>query len=175
VISLGAMLDHHKRHLHLIREVAQLPAPRPFLVIAGAPVVDQERIEATAAELLGSGQKVMHVGPDDVGALLACGDVFVLASLREGFGLVYLEAMAAGLPVVAHDGPLPRWILGRFGDYVDMAVPGGLAQCLGAVIARDDRWTAENDRRRYVDDRFSWTALRDDYLALVRRTAGGDP
>lgn len=172
VVSLGTLLDHHKRHLHLIGELSRLPEPRPFLVIAGAPDVDQARIESAAREALGAGQRVMHVEPDEVSALLSCADVFVLASLREGFGLVYLEALAAGLPTVAHDGRLQRWLMGDFGDYVDMTAPGELARCLQVVMRRDDRWARAEARRRYVDDRFSWRALRDDYLALVHGPEG---
>jgi GT2 family glycosyltransferase len=172
VVSLGTMLDSHKRHLHLIREVAQLPEPRPFLVIAGAPNVDRARIEATAEELLGTRQRVMHVDPDEVQSLLACADAFVLASLREGFGLVYLEALAAGLPTITHDDRLQRWLLESFGDYVDMQVPGDLANRLSAVLAREDRWSLSDARRTYTANRFSWDALRDDYVTLVRRIAG---
>ena len=174
VISVGTMLDRHKRHLHLIGEVARLPEPRPFLVVAGAPDVDQRVIEATAEELLGDRQKVIHVAPHEVPALLSCADVFVLASVQEGFGLVYLEALASGLPTVVHDDRMRRWLLGPFGAYVDMTRPGALADCLRAVLARDDRWLLADSRRRYVEDRFSWDALRGAYLNLVRCAAGED-
>lgn len=174
VVSVGTLLDHHKRHLHLIREMARLSEPRPFLVIAGSPDLDQRRIQKTAEELLGSRQKVVQVGQGETADLLACGDVFVLASLREGFGLVYIEALAAGLPTIAHGGALQRWLLGPFGTYVDMTRPGELATCLEAVLARDDRWSLAEARGGYVDGRFSWRGLGDDYVALVRRTSGGD-
>jgi len=172
IVSVGTLLDHHKRHVHLIREVAQLPEPRPFLVIAGAPDVDRGRIEQAARELLGDRQRVVQVAPEDVPALLACADVFALASVREGFGLVYLEALTAGLPVVAHDDRLLRWILGPFGSYVDMMEPGALARRLRTVLATGDRWSLAEARRAYIAQRFSWEALSDEYVALVRRTTG---
>jgi len=153
VVSLGTMLDSHKRHLHLIAELAQLPEPRPFLVIAGAPDVDQDRIETAARALLGDGQRVTHVDPDQVPELLSCADVFVL-------------------PTVAHDGRVQRWVLGDFGEYVDMTAPGELARRLDEVLRRYDRWSQAEARRRYVDERFSWRALRDDYLALVHGAEG---
>ena len=54
------------------------------------------------ARRLGVADGVTFAGyRDDVPALLASSDVFVLASMMEGFGLSVAEAMASGLPVVA--------------------------------------------------------------------------
>ncbi len=74
--------------------------PQARLVIAGdGPLRAQLEREATAAGLSGS---VRFAGwRDDVPRLLAAGDIFLMPSLWEGFGLVLLEAMAQGLPIVA--------------------------------------------------------------------------
>ncbi len=69
---------------------------------------------------------------EDVPALMAASDVLVVPSLWEGFGLVALEGMAAGLPVVASavDG-LPE-LLGDAG----VLVPPGDARALGSALGR---------------------------------------
>jgi len=53
-------------------------------------------------------------------APMAHAKIFVLSSIYEGFGNVVVEALAAGIPVVATDCPCPREILqdGRFGELV---------------------------------------------------------
>jgi glycosyltransferase involved in cell wall biosynthesis len=57
---------------------------------------------ARQAERLGLGDKVIWAGfREDIPAVMAAFDVFALSSEYEGFGLVLLEAMAAGRPVVA--------------------------------------------------------------------------
>lgn len=44
-----------------------------------------------------------NVGDDTKFGLMALSDIFVSASRHEGFGLVFLEAMAVGLPVISYD------------------------------------------------------------------------
>ncbi len=74
--------------------------PQARLIIAGdGPLRAQLESEAAQAGLTGS---VRFLGwRDDVPQLLAACDLFFMPSLWEGFGLVLLEAMAQGLPVVA--------------------------------------------------------------------------
>jgi glycosyltransferase involved in cell wall biosynthesis len=68
----------------------------------------------------------------EIPALLAELDVLVLPSLWEGFGLVLLEAMAAGRPVVASRvGPIPEVVLhGETGLLVEPGEPEPLAAAL---------------------------------------------
>jgi glycosyltransferase involved in cell wall biosynthesis len=93
------------RAFALARERARATpgAPELRLVLVGDdPFGDgRQRAEAVARELR-LGDSALFAGiRRDVPAVLAASDVFVLASLWEGLGLVFLEAMATGLPVLA--------------------------------------------------------------------------
>jgi glycosyltransferase involved in cell wall biosynthesis len=95
---------------------------------------------------------------DDLPALLARWDLFVLPSLWEGFGLVLLEAMAAGRPVVASRvGPIPEIVQhGETGLLVEPGQPGPLADALLKVLENPDlaaRFGAAGRRR--VAERFT--------------------
>src|SRR5439155_11766059 len=106
ILSVGR-LDPQKGHPYLVeamhRVVEEVPDAR--LVIAGGAQQASEdyvadlRTLAAAPDLAG---KVIFAGErSDVPRLMAACDVFALASLWEGFGLVFAEAMAASKPVVA--------------------------------------------------------------------------
>jgi glycosyltransferase involved in cell wall biosynthesis len=97
--------SEHKGIVELLRAFTTVPEPLSTLHLVGDENVDPrytERVE----ELLARGdlaEKVVRHGPlasEEVGAMYRAADMFVLPSMREAYGTVYGEAMAAGLPVV---------------------------------------------------------------------------
>lgn len=74
-----------------------------LLIIGGGP--EAETIESLAKELQLTDQvRLMgHVSDEEKTGLLQLSDLYVSTSQHEGFGLVFLEGMAAGLPVVCYD------------------------------------------------------------------------
>src|SRR5204863_7072488 len=111
---------------------------------------------------LGLGDRVRFLGHvEDVPALLGTADAFVLPSLSEAFPNAAIEAMAAGLPVVASRvGGLPDLVdEGRTGVLVPPSDPRALADALTALIADPEAATAlgraahDEVRARYSFDR----------------------
>jgi glycosyltransferase involved in cell wall biosynthesis len=104
--------------------------PEPFVAIAGsgplaASLHSQARDLGLDAAFLGERQ--------DVAALLAAADVFVLPSRWEGQPLVVQEALRAGRPIVASDVPGVRDLTG---DDAALLVPPGDPAALGDAVAR---------------------------------------
>ena len=114
--------------------------------------------------------------PDrDMPALFRAADVFAFPSEREGFGLVVLEAQAAGLPVVASDLPVLREFLEDGRDCV-MAPVGDPAALAGAlVVTLADASLREQlvAGGRATAGRFSWSAAAVAHEDLYARITGG--
>ena len=137
VLAVGDLAGRSNKRLDwVVRETAAVPGAH--LVVAGqAMPADVAAFEQSARPLLGTRLHLRpNVLPAEMPALYPAADVFAHAALREPFGLVFLEAMACGLPVVAHRFEVTRWIVGDAGETVDMEVSGALA----AVLAR---WRAQ--------------------------------
>jgi glycosyltransferase involved in cell wall biosynthesis len=103
LLSVGR-LSHYTGHAVLIQAVARIPGAHLVLIGDGE---EADRLRALIAHL-GMSDRVSMLGDiDDAGlhAAYAHADLFVLPSLdrSEAFGLVLLEAMRAGLPIVASD------------------------------------------------------------------------
>lgn len=80
-----------------------------------------------------------EVSPDAVPELLATGDIFVWPGFGEAYGLAYLEAQAAGLPVVALATHGVPWVVrdGNTGLLVEEHEPGAFGKALARLI--DDK------------------------------------
>lgn len=80
--------------------------------------------------------KVQFKGPvDDLQLLYPQYDLFIMASKNEGFGLVVVEALACGLPVLLSDIPVFREVTKGNALFFNINDPGGLANLLAEVAA----------------------------------------
>jgi glycosyltransferase involved in cell wall biosynthesis len=168
VLCIAALKRDHKRVDHVIEEVARLPGPVQ-LWLDGHP--EEDAVAELARQRLGARCRITHVPSAEVPALYGAADVLVHAALEESFGLSLVEAACAGLPVVAHDSPHFRWLLGDDGQFVDMAAPGLLARHLQAWMALPHGQRQRPDASR-MQARYDWAALALDYARLYARVAG---
>jgi glycosyltransferase involved in cell wall biosynthesis len=130
VVGTVAHLSPKKGFAELLRAAARVPGAH--FVIAGDGPMRPELARAAQAELKGR----LHLlgWREDVPALMRRIDAYCLPSRREPFGLVLVEAMAAGRPVVAfRSGGAPEVVVdGETG----LLAPPGDADALAACIQR---------------------------------------
>jgi len=166
IVSVGRMAAP-KDFITLVRALSRLPGDSYRAEIIGYGP-DRDAIEREI-ELLGLTASVVLAGErDDVPERLAAGDVYVLSSRSEAMPMVVLEAMAAGLPVVASAvGGVPELVVdGETGLLVAPGDPEALAAALSRLAqdpllrgrfgaaghTRAERHhSLEEMRRRYAD------------------------
>ncbi len=155
-----------------------------WLVLVGEGP-QQERLRARA-HALGPGARVLLPGPvawEELPATYAALDLFAMPCRTrwggldvEGLGIVYLEAQATGVPVIAgRSGGAPETVLdGRAGEVVD-------GRDRAALTAALDRWVGDPSRRaaargparELVGARWSWDAIATRFAAVLAAAADG--
>lgn len=101
--------------------------------------------------------------PDKMPAVYADADIFTLPSEAEAFGIVFIEALASGLNVVANDNGRQRFVLGGVGFYVDVndkiAYANAIQKALDINQKEHNRVRAEN---------FSWDEIVKVYSSFLK-------
>jgi glycogen(starch) synthase len=138
--------------------------PRIRFVLAGTGSAEADlHAQAAALGLAGDGAFLGRVDDDLLHALYAVADVCVVPSLYEPFGIVPLEAMAAGCPVVVSDTGGLREVIGGRDASPALAVPpadaAALAGALATVLGDPARRAAMRAAGRAHAAGFDWTAV----------------
>lgn len=169
VAIMASALVPTKRVEDAVRAVAQLP--ETGLVVAGDGPL-REQLQKLGDELM-PGRLLLagSVPHQKLAGWLRQADLFLHTAEKEPFGIVYLEAMASGLPVVAPDEPTARWIVGNAGRFAPVGDPEG--------IAREIRWLLDSGyapvygdlARSRVETGWSWKNQADRILDFLQQCA----
>jgi glycosyltransferase involved in cell wall biosynthesis len=174
ILCCAAIRRFHKRIDVLVREFAgsDLADENAILVVAGAREADTDAIVAEAHALLGERVRfLIDVPRRRMPRLYQAADSFILASDHEMFGIVLIEAMACGLPVICNDAESFRYVSGPAGLYGDLMQPGGIAAALRAMSRSDTRCRLALNARRHVQDTFSVAAVAGQVCAMYQTVA----
>lgn len=181
VLTTVARLVREKGLLELAAAAASLAGrPRLRFLVAGATLPsDRDGVEAAlrqhaAAAALG-GRWMLLGHRDDVPALLAATDIFVLPSYREGLPRSVIEAMASGVPIIASDIPACRELIEPEGS--GLLVPPRDAGALARAITRladDDAERARFGERSLAlaRERHDERRILEKQIALLREVVG---
>jgi glycosyltransferase involved in cell wall biosynthesis len=179
VVAFCGKFADWKRLDALLRAAAQYEQEdrRIVTVVAGGGPEEQQRAMRDLVAELGL-RRVVFLGPrqqEDLATMFAAADVGVFPSWREPFGLVFLECMACGTPVIGADSGGPRDFVT---PEVGVLVPETddrqeLADSLAAAIDRalDEDWkqTKGPGAAAYAREKFSVVRQVSDLLAEVDR------
>jgi D-inositol-3-phosphate glycosyltransferase len=150
----------------LIDMLPHLDDGQTTLVIAGgdAQAADYKRDLRRRARELGVASRVRFVGAvqqDELPLYYSAADVCAIPSYYESFGLVALESMACGTPVVASKvGGLPGTVHDKVNGYlVPERTPQAFAERVGAVLADSARRRWMREAALATVERFRWSSV----------------
>lgn len=174
VVMVARMNAHYKNHAGFLRIAAEVHKRIPeaeFLLAGDGPLRGEVEQQAAA---LGLGERAIFLGDRrDIPAVLASADVAVLTSDSEGLSNVILEAMAAGLPVVAYDvGGNGELVNEERGALIAAGNEGEFASAVGRLLSDESlRAQLGKDARRFVEKNFRLERVlqqyEDLYVALL--------
>jgi len=168
-IFVGRLVSRKRVHLLLRLAKALNNLMKDFrILVVGDGYLRQRLAERTHA--LGLNKRVILLGnvpENSLIALLHSSDVFLFPSAYEGFGIVVLEAMASGLPVITSPIPVARFVQnGHAGYVVDWSKPEKTAEIVSELYFDPNLRKMLSDNALAVSKRFDWSQIASDYVKL---------
>lgn len=155
ILSVGA-LTWYKHHEYAIEAVSKLKTGS-LLIVGSGPLEDE--LTKKAEKVLPGRFKIQKFHYSDMSKLYRSVDLFTLPSWeREAFGIVYLEAMASNLPVIAPDDKSRREIIGEAGLFTDVSNSQSYAGKLEEALVTN--WS---NKPRTQAEKFDWEVISQQY------------
>ncbi len=151
ILSVGALVDykHHERSIIAVSKLNK----GSLLIVGQGP--KESRLQGLGDRLLKSRFKILHADYQDLPKIYRSADLFVLPSWsREAFGIVYLEAMASGLGIVAPDDPSRREIISEAGILTDVLDDNKYTEAIERALLID--WQSKALKQAKL---FSWDKI----------------
>ncbi|WP_312596481.1 glycosyltransferase [Brevundimonas sp.] len=147
----------------LIEAVQKLGAPYHLVLVgAGSGMPDEDRVISLPYE----------TDPRAVAKIIASCDAFVHANDKEPFGLIVLEAMACGRPVVGvNAGGVAETVDDTVGQLAARAEAADYAEAVEALFARDIEAIGRAAREKAVSQ-FAWNRVFEDLCAVYGQLTG---
>jgi glycosyltransferase involved in cell wall biosynthesis len=165
-----ATIEPRKNQVRLVRAYRQVAAELPHELVLAGPEGWLTAELQTEIDHGGSGtvRRVGRLGPEDLDAVYRGADAVAYPSLYEGFGLVIVEAMARGVPLVTSTTPACAEVAGDAALLVEPLDVGGLADALVRVLGDEALRTDLASKGRERAAGFSWEATARATLGAYR-------
>lgn len=171
LLTMGRLdaAERYKGFDEVLEVLPDLPADVVYVIAGGGN--DFPRLQQKVQEL-NLGSRVAFTGlfpEEDKPDLYALADVYVMPSRGEGFGFVFLEACASGVPAIGskHDGGREALLGGELGLLVDPASPDGIRRAIEDLLVLRERSIPER-LSYYSFERFTSRANEIVDLVLMR-------
>jgi starch synthase len=189
-VAFVGRITQQKGLPYLLKAARELPADVQLVLCAGAP--DTKEIQSVVTELVDELKKTRnnviwvekHLSRAELIAVLSASTVFACPSIYEPLGIVNLEAMACGIPVVATaTGGIPEVVAhnetgllvpieqledGSGKPLNEARFVADFAQALNEMLAHPQLAEFGKAGRRRVEQHFSWDQIAQDTISVYR-------
>jgi len=164
-VHVGLVCKNPKNVDYILQEIEQLPDEWSLLLVG--EVKDKELLGIGNSKL---GARFIHITlpRQEVWKAYVVSDVMVFASINEGFGMVIIESLSSGLPVLLPDIPLYRWITNSDENSLYELKTNRLSSALkdrvldAGLVAKQKAFGKE-----LVEKNYTWDSVRERYLSLL--------
>ena len=168
MVAVGRLV-RRKRMDALIRVLAKLRDDVKLLIVGDGPLRGELEAQAKA---LGVADRVRFAGfvsDERKFQALAASDLFTYTTEHEGFGIVYLEAMYCGLPVVTYDcGGQGDFLTDEVGTLVPAGDEAGFLAAVQELVENDERRSGMARAARAKAEQMEMGSVAEDYISLYR-------
>jgi glycosyltransferase involved in cell wall biosynthesis len=139
VLAVGDFAKESGKRLDwIVEEIAKMKLPVHLILAGNGDDVSEQALRTVAEGRLKERVHILRGVPHgQMPAVYHSADLFVHGATREPFGIVFIEAMASGLPAIGHDFEVTKWIIGDGGRAIDTTQPGALAHECERILADD--------------------------------------
>lgn len=157
----------------LLRVWQQLQPANASLVLAGGHIRDESVLHGFDDVFT----ETPRISNRELVRLFQQADIFVLPSLAEGFGHVYLEALACGVPIICTENTGAADIIrhGESGWILPPGDPFALAECLSWAFSHRRQLREMREAARAVAEKYSWSRFRESVREALLPSVSGDP
>jgi len=166
LIAVGRLV-RRKRMDALLRVLARLERDAVLVIVGDGPLREELEEQAKALGVQDRVRFAGFVSDERKFQLLEAADLFVYTTEHEGFGIVYLEAMYCGLPVVTYDnGGQREFVSDELGALVPEGNEEKFLEALRGIIDDDARRASMSDSARRKAEEMELGSVAEEYVAL---------
>jgi glycosyltransferase involved in cell wall biosynthesis len=168
VLSVGS-LDESVKGMNTLAKALSTIKNKVFPVFIGESTAQTPALEQQLRQNFGDDFLITKMEPHELTAYYNASDLFVSCSKAESFGLVMLEAMAQGTPVLCKNWPGSDWVFDKHAHYIKDNDPAVLGNQIEFLLESNCKKKSTAILKAYVSSRFCEDSLAKDYILMFER------
>jgi glycosyltransferase involved in cell wall biosynthesis len=174
LMSVGSLDESVKGMISLAKQLAPY-SEKVFPVFVGEDSAETPELEMVLKRDFGREWLKIKLRPEELPNWYAAADLVVSFSKMESFGLVLLEAMLQGTPVMCFRWPAAPWVFEDKATFIQTDVVAEPGRQIVELLEANQGKGKQGSLREYVIRRFAWVSLKSDYLDMFNQLVQRQP